>query len=396
MSSSISHLDQLLGEAWGETAPAIVCRVEIEGRLVYESGWGWVDPETRKRSVDGETLFDLASLTKLFTTTALLRLVDAGTVHLDQPLSELLDEFDHPHTIGGAEDPFSKQPLPANPKWAGQSVPADGVSIRQLLTHSSGLAAWRSIYRICGKAPAFPLAKEEIDRRQACALAAAAGFPLVRPPGTGYAYSDIGMILLGFALTRAGGFKRLDEAIEELVIRPLDLKACYNPSIERIERIAPSEICSWRGRRLRGEVHDENAAGMGGIAAHAGLFGTARDVCRLGNLYLDGGDLLSSSLIAESVSEQFVSQEGDRRGLGWLLQPQNTSLSSGIGKANVDMTSFGHTGFTGTWLLCDPQRSLSCALLTNRVYYGRNPDRIRRLRFSIHRAMIEAVDGGRL
>jgi CubicO group peptidase (beta-lactamase class C family) len=370
----------------------VVCRVEQAGVLRFQAAYGWIDPDERSSSVRLDSLFDLASLTKLFTTTAFLRLVDAGQAALDQPVVDVIPEFGGWRPIGAAEDPLTKEPLPPDSRWRNEQVNADRITFRQLLTHSSGLPAWRSLYADCGPppGPSDYQDREEIRRRQACGLAQVVRYPFIYPPGAGYTYSDIGLILLGYAVARLHGSNALQQAITNLVIEPLDLSVCFNPAATLHDRIVPTEFCEWRGRRLRGEVHDENAAGLGGIAGHAGLFGTVQDLCRLGNLYLIGGNsLLSGDMVAESVREQIVSSEGVRRGLGWLL-PSDPKPSC---SDRFHRDSFGHTGFTGTSLWCDPHRRIVVALFTNRVYHGRDPARITQFRPRVHEAIVDMLEG---
>jgi CubicO group peptidase (beta-lactamase class C family) len=383
--ADFSRVDEILRQAAGTVAPTIVCRAEEKGALLFEGAYGWLNPVSQTRLTPTDAIFDLASLTKLFTATAFFCLVDAGRVNVDQLVVEVIPEFGGERIVGGAEDPISKRPLPADPRWGGQIVDASTITFRHLLTHTSGLPAWRSLYRICGPVPTPPPSDAEIARRHAAALDAMVGFPFIYPPGADYVYSDIGLILLGLAVERLHG-RRLDETIRDLVSEPLGMNVTFNPDPSLHSRIAPTEDDPWRGRRLRGEVHDENAAGLGGIAGHAGLFGAAADLCRLGRLYLNRGeDLLSAATVAESVCEQIVSRDGVRRGLGWLLRSDpDPSCSTAF-----SLRSFGHTGYTGTSLWCDPERDLVVALLTNRVYNGRDPKGILALRPAVHKALIE-------
>lgn len=384
MTRAWERLEKVLADAVPETAPALVCRVERAGECVYESAFGWLDPPTQTRPVQVDSLFDLASVTKLFTTTAFLCLVEAGLVGLDQPLADVLPEFGGQRPIGGAEDPLTKTPLPVDPQRAGEKVDASRVTFRHLLTHTSGLPAWRSVYTHCGPSPFLPLAESAVDERQGRALAALVAYPFVAQPGESYLYSDIGLMLLGFALARLSGQGRLDRAVAALVTEPLGIAAHFCPTAEERTAIAPTEHCAWRDRRLVGEVHDENAAGLGGVAGHAGLFAGAADVCRLGRLFLNGGEgLLSPELVAESVREQYATADGIRRGLGWQLHSDpNPTCSTAFSPAG-----FGHTGFTGTSLWCDPERELCVALLTNRVYHGRDAAGIVALRPEVHAAI---------
>ena len=388
MTHDFSALTALLAQASETVAPTIACRVEQAGDVLFDSGFGFLNPASQTGATAPDTIFDLASLTKLFTVTAFLRLVELGRVTVDQPVADVIVEFGGRRIIGGSEDPISKRPVPADPRWGGQIVDASTITFRQLLTHISGLPAWRSLYRLCGTVPARQNATDlEIARRHKVALDAIVGFPFLYPPGADYIYSDIGLILLGFAIERLYG-ERLDHTIHNLISAPLGLSVLFNPPDEIHQHIASTEDDPWRQRRLRGEVHDENAAGLGGIAGHAGLFGRTADLCRLGRFYLrHGEDLLSPALVAQSIRQQMISSEGIRRGLGWILRSDpHPSCSTAF-----SLASFGHTGYTGTSLWCDPVQDIAVALFTNRVYHGRDPEGIAALRPQVHRLVAEAV-----
>jgi CubicO group peptidase (beta-lactamase class C family) len=411
--STFGELDELLRHAVGAVAPAIVCRVEQHGEALYEAAFGDVIPtqmaaDQPNGRVSTETVFDLASLTKLFTSTACLRLCTEGALDLDMSVADILPDFGGVRPIGPTEDPITKLSQPASPYWRMEGpVDARRVTVRHLLTHTSGLPAWRNLFAVCGAAPSPGRALDqlEIARRQSCALKAIFNIEFAYPTGLSYLYSDVGLILLGAVVAAAHRQGGLDAAITDLVLAPLDLAACFNPPESWLDRIAPTEYCTWRGRRLQGEVHDENAAGLGGIAGHAGLFATASDVCRLGLLYLNGGEgLLSEDLVQESLVCQVASLEpgaplpdpddpcstsnpSSRRGLGWLLQ---TPAGASCGP-DWSASSFGHTGYTGTSLWCDPQSGLAVALLTNRVFWGRDPDPIHLLRQQVHTLVHAAV-----
>lgn len=415
LAMQFTELDHLLNSAVPTVAPAVVCRVEQAGKVLFERGYGWINPMLKRQPVEPNTLFDLASLTKLFTTTACLRMWEAGLLDLDQPVSALVPGFSGVRHVGDVEDPITKQPAPPPAAWQGYTSPIDlsAVTLRHLLTHTSGLPAWRSLYRAAGPAPDRPtsLHRAELLRRQMAGVNAILQTDLAYPPGESYLYSDLGLILLGHALTRATGDVTLADTVQNWVTGPLRLEAHFTPSCLLVDRIAPTEFCPWRQRRLHGEVHDENAAGLGGIAGHAGLFGTAADLCALGNLYLSGGGrLLSRRIVDESISVQMEIAEAGaplhaervpaghtggtltlapviRRGLGWMLRSDpDPSCSTEFGPR-----SFGHTGFTGTSLWCDPDRELVVALLTNRVYHGRNPEPITRLRPAVHAAVVAGL-----
>jgi CubicO group peptidase (beta-lactamase class C family) len=308
---------------------------------------------------------------------------------------------------------MTKEPQSPPEPWRNYTaaVSATVVTFRHLLTHTSGLPAWRNLYSVCGGVPQRPSSthRAELLRRQRVGLAAICGFNFAYPPGQSYIHSDIGLILLGNALAACAGDPTIAETLRNWILRPLGLTTHFNPSSVVVDRVAPTEFCAWRQRRLHGEVQDENAAGLGGIAGHAGLFGTATDLCRLGNLYLaQGSNLLHRSTVAASITPQVetiaagapltrspgshsgvMTMAGEiRHGLGWMLRgdPELT-CSRALGPR-----SFGHIGFTGTSVWCDPDRDLVVTLLTNRIYHGRNPDPNAQLRFAAHHSVVAGLN----
>lgn len=380
----------------GRLFPAVALAIFHEGERVLAFGCGEIDPtqpfpHDLRGVVTPETRFDLASLTKLFTTTAFLAQVSAGRVALDDPLVRVIPEFGRlsPRPVDGGQDPHSKIHLPTPSDLIGVTVDPAQVTFRHLLTHTSGLPAWRDVYKAAGEPPTPPDVPDPLPQsvRWSRALEALCSYPFVAPPGDSVRYSDIGLMLLGEAATRlnyAGDFQRtltqpahlgVDMLIHEKVCERLDLITLgFNPVRNGIDRmhIAPTEDDpAWRGRRVWGEVHDENACGVGGVAGHAGLFGTAAEVARFGQAWLsrDPRLKLDPALMNDAVREQAVT-DSERRGLGWMLKSPAGSSAGDRFSAN----SYGHTGFTGTSLWIDPQRALVVALLTNRVYYGRERD----------------------
>ncbi|MDH7486439.1 MAG: serine hydrolase [Anaerolineae bacterium] len=362
-------VEMVTHQALGRVFPAAVLVVRQGGRIVFHRAYGFLDPEARQQPTQADSLFDLASLTKLFTATAFMTLVEAGLVALDQPVRTVLPEFDGHRPIRPYADPLHPGQEIAVVPPTDETVDAGRVTFRHLLAHTSGLPAWSPLYRL--------------ESGQA-ALQAALSSPFSYPTGSRVVYSDLGFILLGEAIARLSG-QPLDVTLRGLVLDPLGLSATC--SLAPPSRIAPTELCPWRGRRLRGEVHDENAARLGGIAGHAGLFGSAADVAALGQVYLDGGAPL---LRAETVAEMTRLQAQDgltRRGLGWALWSPDPEASG----HPFSQRAYGHTGFTGTSLWVDPARELVVALLTNRVYYGRDPEGIRDFRLRLHKAVVGAL-----
>ncbi|HMV32771.1 MAG TPA: serine hydrolase domain-containing protein, partial [Gemmatimonadales bacterium] len=271
-------------------------------------------------------------------TTAAMAAVDRGVLALDAPVARYVPAF---HDTA--------------------------VTIRHLLTHSSGLPAWRPLYQ------------EAPDRPAALALVDAT--PLAATPGDSFVYSDLGAILLTQAVEGTLG-ARIDTLVTRLLTTPLGLhETRYLPPASWRRRIAPTENDPWRGRVLRGEVHDENAARLEGVSGHAGLFSSARDLLRIGDWLLSGlGTVWDSAcagpdlppgptLLATFIRRQEL-PPGSSRALGW-------DTPSGVSSAGTLMarTSFGHTGFTGTSIWIDPTRRLVVVLLANRVHPTRDNPR---------------------
>ncbi len=380
--------EEIMRAAVPDTTPAAQLVVRWRGEPVLDHSYGWLDPEARTQPTQPDTLFDLASVTKLFVVTTFMTLVEAGLAGLDLPVSEVIAAFSSQRSVAPYEDPVTPGAFVSVVETT-EPVDFGQITFRHLLTHSSGLPAWR---------PLFQQPSREAARRMAVETAAA------YPIGTNTIYSDIGLIVLGIAVEQLTGMS-LDQAVAARVTEPLGLQHTRflplpdgepltpgtllraSPA-EHIGNLAPTEFCTWRKRRIVGEVHDENAAGLGGVAGHAGLFSTAADVATFGQMFLDGGQpLLSAATVAEMTRLQ-AEQDDVRRGLGFALWSPDPEASGNPFSPNA----FGHTGFTGTSLWIDPVRSLVVALLTNEVYHGRRNRGIAALRVAVHRAVVTAID----
>jgi serine-type D-Ala-D-Ala carboxypeptidase len=244
------------------------------------------------------------------------------------------------------------------------------VTIRDLLEHCSGLTAWLPLFRSGEGRSAI-----EAD---ICEL------PLEYVPWTASVYSDLGFMLLGFAIEDAAG-ARLDTLAGRL-LEDDDLR--FRPPLAWRTRTAPTELDPWRGRRLVGEVHDENAWALGGVSGHAGLFGTAEAVGRFARLVL-ATFRGATRLGTPDVLRRFVMRSTvprSSRALGW-----DTMLPTSSCGVRLSTAAFGHTGFTGTSLWIDPERDLYVVLLTNRVYVTREDGRIRTLRPRVHDVLVEEL-----
>jgi len=213
--------------------------------------------------------------------------------------------------------------------------------------------------------------------------------PLVREPGKQIEYSDLGFILLGEIVERLTG-NSLDKVVKD-VFTPLEMRSSlFNPSKDLRARIAPTEQdVTYRKRLLQGEVHDENAWALGGVAGHAGLFSTAGDIAAFAQMLLDGGIYAHHRILRRSLVAQFTTREavGDSsRALGWDVPSQPSSSGR-----YFSASSFGQIGFTGTSLWIDPQRDLFVILLTNRVNPTRENEKIRQVRPALHDAVMESL-----
>jgi len=368
-----TRLDSLIGEHLGKTFPAAQIEIRARGETLYAKSFGYLDPEQTSQPTNQQTRFDLASVSKLFTVTAFMTLVEQNRVALDQRVGEILPEFSGQRAITPYPDPL----IPGNMVRvvADENIFADAsqVTFRNLLAHNAGLPAWLPLWKIDSR-----------EQRRDAAIQSAFAYPI----GARVVYSDIGLILLGFAIEKITG-QSLVQVVRERVTAPLGLASIgYGPI--PCANVAPTEFYAHQNRRMCGEAHDENAWSLGGIAGHAGLFGCARDLATFGEMYRRGGaPLLQRETVAEMTRLQ--SQDGGvRRGIGFALW----SPDPGAASHPLSQQAFGHLGFTGTSLWIDPTRDLVIACATNRVYYGRNnADAMGAFRIALHRAVCEMIDG---
>jgi CubicO group peptidase (beta-lactamase class C family) len=330
-------------------APGAVLAITRDGeRFVYGSGQLGAD---QPGAPGAATIYDLASLTKVIgLVTAAMLAVTEERLELDAAVQRYV------------------------PTFAGAGK--DGVTVRMLLAHASGLPAWRPLFLEAGsRAEAFAL----VDTT-----------PLVSAPGTVEVYSDLGAIVLTQVL-EAIYHQRLDSLLQQRVFEPLGMSSTgYLPAPDLRDRIAPTEMDPWRGRVLRGEVQDENAAMMDGVSGHAGLFGSAEDLLTFAEWMLEQSDGRTDGqavrrppsptdrsdrpTVRPAVIREFTRRQnlvpGSSRALGW-----DTPSTGGSGGSRLSPRSFGHTGFTGTSLWIDPEHRLAIVLLSNRVNPTRNNPR---------------------
>ncbi len=335
-------LHDIVDAAIGSLCTACVIRVERSGAVqTYAAGSLCPDPDAPPDAPCAPgAVFDLASLTKLATTALLLSFVRERILTLDTPLRELVPDF-----RGGRKD---------------------DVTLGEVLTHTAGLTWWK------------PLWQEARSIDEAVWLAASE--PLAGDIGT-FTYSDLGYVMLTAGLARAGGgdFRTL---IRERVLGPVEAATCDFIPTEPAACAATERDTGWRARRIRGEVHDENAFAMGGVAGHAGLFGSAADVAAIARIFRDGAVI--GNELAAVARQEHARGNNARRGLGLALRAPDGPM---VGRS-FGVDSFGHTGFTGTSVWVDPDQDLTVVLLTNRVYFGRsNDDAMYRFRIAVHEAV---------
>jgi CubicO group peptidase (beta-lactamase class C family) len=295
------------------------------GFVVLHRGYGRLEwSSTSPVVTPDETIYDLASLTKVVgTTTAAMILYDEGKLPLDAPVKQFIPEF----TGGGR----------------------DRITIRLLLTHHSGLPAGRILWH---RANSPAEAKKLILTT-----------PLGCPPGECFTYSDLGADVLGWVIEKVSG-QSLDRFLAARVFEPLQMNdTYYRPAKSLVKRIAPTQEESRRGYALRGEVNDESAYLLGGVAGNAGLFSTASDLAVFAQMMLNRGEINGTRLVADSTVRLFTTEVADSRALGW----ETVKHIHGAGDL-MGSHAYGHTGYTGTSIWIDPDRRLFVVILSNRTY----------------------------
>ena len=330
---------------------AATVAVTYQGRLVALKAFGRFTFETESAPAQPETLFDLASVSKVLGTTAAAMLLwQRGLLDLQMPVSDLIPDFRQ-------DDPQRTR-----------------VSVRMLLAHSSGLPTYAKLFERART-------REELQ-------AAALRVPVAHTPGTQAEYSDIGFIVLGMVLERLAR-EPLDQFLQRELFAPLGMIATkYNPPKSLRPQIPPTAMDEvFRHRVIQGEVQDENCFVLGGVAGHAGIFSNAAEIAAFAHAVLTG---TLPGVHAETVAlftRRETSPAGSSRTLGW----DTPSAPSQSGRY-FSPESFGHLGFTGTSLWIDPVRQLSITLLTNRTWPDCRNQAIKSVRPAFHDAIIEAID----
>jgi len=346
---------QILQQAIEQRAfPGAALAVAQGGRLLALQGLGRFTYEDGAPAVTADTVFDLASVSKVVATSAMsMLLYDAGQLDLDQPVWNIFPEF------------------------AGGEPRRRDITLRLLLAHSSGLPAYERLFQRART-------RDEL-------LRAALETPLKAEPGTRAEYSDIGFIILGEALARIAG-ETLDRFCQTHVFGPLGMAHTgYCPPASWKSAIPPTvDDRDFRHRVVQGEVHDENASVMGGVSGHAGVFAPAADVAAFAQAVLDSRGRQAGGLFRRETVLLFTQRQStpakNSRALGWDTPSQPSQSGRYLCRS-----SFGHLGYTGTSLWIDPERELSITLLTNRTWPDNRNQQIKEVRPRWHDAVVEAL-----
>jgi len=352
-SSAFSILDAAVAD---RVFPGASIAVTQGGRLVALKAFGRSTYDLESPPITMDTLFDLASVSKVVaTTTVAMILYERGLLDLDTPVVGMVPEF----AGAGAGDADARR---------------RAITLRMLLAHSSGLPAYEKLFL---KA-----------RTREQLLRAAFTTPLVADPGTRAEYSDIGFMVLCEALERVAA-ETLDRFCQREVFGPLGMAhTTYNPPPEARAKIPPTQDDrTFRRRIIQGEVQDENASVLGGVAGQAGVFSTAEDIARFAHALLGGGNPILRPETVRLFTRRETAPAGTSRALGWD-RPSPPSQSGKYFSAQA----YGHLGYTGTSLWIDPVRELSVVLLTNRTWPDSSNWAIKQVRPKFHDAVVEALD----
>lgn len=337
--------------------PGATLAVGFRGKVVVHA-FGKLSYDAKSSAVKPPTMYDIASLTKVVATTTLVAKLAEGDfsvpLDLDAKIERCLPEW--------ASGP--------QPEWRHR------VTVRHLLTHTSGLPAFKEYWRT-SKSKQETLTKIFAE-------------PLEYEPGTKEIYSDLGIILMAEIIERLTG-RKLDDLAKSFIFSPLGMKdSMYKPPKKLWPTIAPTEFDNnLRHRLVQGEVHDENAFAIGGVSGHAGVFSTAPDLAAFCQMLLNGGVYAHQRILRRTTVAQFTTPQqlsGGTRTLGWAV-PTPGGLSGNYFSAH----SFGHTGFTGTSIWIDPDRQLFVVFLTNRVHPTRENQKIQQVRRDLHDAVMQAL-----
>lgn len=332
--------------------PGCVVLVQKGGNTLHSMPYGFMTYDSSGQHTDVNSIYDLASVTKVVaTTTAIMILYERGLIKLEDTVSKFIPDF-------------SK-----NGKGK--------ITVKNLLIHNSGLKAYEAFYKM------YKTKKEVIEHIIESKLSYKTGEKTV--------YSDFGVIMLGLIVEKVSGMS-LDQFCEKEIFEPLEMNSTfYNPSKAIKNRVAPTEIDNFfRNRLLKGEVHDETAFMLEGIAGHAGLFSTVWDLSRFSEMMLNGGIYNGKQIVKAETIKLFTTKQNNNssRALGWDIKTSENKTSG----QKLSGYAFGHTGYTGTYLWIDPVRKLSIIFLSNRVYPNRSHTKITKFRTDFNDLIVDLTD----
>jgi CubicO group peptidase (beta-lactamase class C family) len=337
--------------------PGATLAVGYRGKVSLHS-FGKQTYEAKSRNIAIDTMYDIASLTKVVATTTIVAKLAEGDFPVRLDLDANVERY-LPEWSSGPQ-----------PEWRRR------VTVRHLLTHTSGLPPFKEYWRTSKSK------RDTLDKIFA--------EPLDYEPGTKEVYSDLGIILMAEIIERLTG-QRLDTLAREYIFSPLAMSnTMFKPPKKLWPEIAPTEIDNqYRHRLIQGEVHDENAAAIGGVSGHAGVFSTAPDLAAFCQMLLNGGVYAHQRILRRATISEFMEPQqlsGGTRTLGWAVPTEGGSSGHFMGPH-----TFGHTGFTGTSIWIDPDRQLFVVLLTNRVHPTRENQKLAKVRPALHDAVMESL-----
>ncbi|MEW5948993.1 MAG: serine hydrolase [Thermodesulfobacteriota bacterium] len=359
-----SKVDTLMHRAVEEGAfPGAVLLISAEDKVLSHRAYGHASIVPSRQLMTTDTLFDLASLTKpLATTMAIMTLVADGELKIDQEIGDILG--------------------------LGRGNPKAGITLRQLLSHSSGMPAYQPYFEQLRTYP--PGERKKILRGWLL------DEPLAAIPGEAALYSDLGFMLLEWIIEKASG-QGLDEFVPARIYRPLGLvftgfRSLNSRSLPDPGVIAATEECPWRKKVLRGEVHDDNAYAVGGVCGHAGLFGTSEELYGLLKMILNAyrGET-ETGIFSRELMTAFLTRQELPRGTTWALGFDTPSEEGSSAGRYFSRKSVGHLGFTGVSFWMDLEREIIILLLTNRIHPSRTNEKIKAFRPLIHDAIMEPL-----
>jgi len=351
MAYNFKPLEAAVEQAISDTVfPGATLAVLYKGKVVFHRAFGRMTYDPKSAPVDTTTLYDLASLTKAVVTTSIvMQLVERDSLSLQAPVATYFPDF----AKNGKEK----------------------VTIKQLLCHTSGLRAHTYFSKYC-------TTPEQLFN-------AIAADSLLSAPGTTTLYSDLGFMLLG-RIVETITEKSLASNFHERFAVPLGMRSTmFTPPPSLLWRIAPVEKDTlWPFSRERPLVHDQNAALLGGVAGHAGLYGTTGDLVLMTAMLMNNGNSNGQVYFRQATLRTFLSRRNSPRALGWDLRSPEGHSSAGDYFSN---SSYGHLGFTGTSIWIDPEKKLAVILLSNRVYPTSDNIKIRKFRPLLHNTVVQCL-----